>query len=183
MMEEVSRKITLSSILKILVIVLTFNFASNIYADSATYNCCCQYSYCRWYNQSTDEYMSASFEDTICFTFSRPLLDPTYPCTIEEFCEYMLPTGNWEVSYGCFGNCWEYEDSSCTSMYLLGEGDPRLDILRQLRDEVLSQTPEGQEIIRLYYELSPAIVKAMEEDEEFKGEVKEMIDGVLGLIE
>jgi len=43
----------------------------------------------------------------------------------------------------------------------------------------LSQTPEGQEIIRLYYEVSPVLVKAMEEDEGFKQEVKQMIDGFL----
>ena len=40
----------------------------------------------------------------------------------------------------------------------------------------------GQEIIKLYYQLSPMIVKAMEKDEEFKEGVKEMIDGVLGLL-
>ncbi|MCK5186739.1 MAG: hypothetical protein KAR43_06345 [Deltaproteobacteria bacterium] len=51
-----------------------------------------------------------------------------------------------------------------------------------MRDNVLNKTPEGQEIIRLYYQWSPAIVKAMEEDEEFRGEVKEMIDGILPLI-
>ena len=48
--------------------------------------------------------------------------------------------------------------------------------------DVLNKTSEGQELIKLYYEWSPAIVKAMEEDEEFKEEVKEMIDGVLELI-
>ena len=35
---------------------------------------------------------------------------------------------------------------------------------------------------KLYYESSPAIVKAMEEDEAFKKEIKEMIDGVLVLV-
>ncbi len=43
-------------------------------------------------------------------------------------------------------------------------------------------TLEGQKKIKLYYEWSPSIVKAMEEDEEFKEEVKEMVDGVLMLI-
>jgi hypothetical protein len=57
-----------------------------------------------------------------------------------------------------------------------------LRILRKFRDEVLSKTPLGQEIIRLYYEWSPAIAKAMEEDEEFREDVKEMIDAVLGLV-
>ena len=56
------------------------------------------------------------------------------------------------------------------------------EILQYFRDNVLSKTPEGQEIIRLYYEWSPAIVKAMEKDEEFKKDLKEMIDGVLRLI-
>ena len=40
----------------------------------------------------------------------------------------------------------------------------------------------GQEIIRLYYKWSPAIVRAMEEDEKYKEDVKEMLDGVLELI-
>jgi hypothetical protein len=40
--------------------------------------------------------------------------------------------------------------------------------MHTLRDNILSQNPEGQEIIRLYYELSPVIVKAIEEDEELK---------------
>jgi hypothetical protein len=48
---------------------------------------------------------------------------------------------------------------------------------------VLRTTPEGQEIIKLYYQWSPTVVKAMEEDEDFKAQVKEMIDGVLMLIE
>ena len=52
----------------------------------------------------------------------------------------------------------------------------------KLRDDVLSKTPVGQEMISLYYQLSPAMVRAMEEDERFKEEAKEMIDGVLELI-
>lgn len=48
--------------------------------------------------------------------------------------------------------------------------------------EALSETPEGQELTRLYYEWSPAIVKAMEEGEGFMEDVKEMIDGILPLI-
>ena len=47
---------------------------------------------------------------------------------------------------------------------------------------MLSETPEGRELIKLYYQLSPGIVKTMEKDEAFKAEAKEMIDGVLGLI-
>jgi hypothetical protein len=54
--------------------------------------------------------------------------------------------------------------------------------VRDFRDSVLSRTTEGQELIRLYYRLSPAIVEALEGDEEFKEEAKEMIDDILTLI-
>ena len=46
----------------------------------------------------------------------------------------------------------------------------------------MSQTPEGKELIKLYYQWSPVIVRAMENNEEFKEDVREMIDGVLGLV-
>ena len=55
-------------------------------------------------------------------------------------------------------------------------------LLRYIRDNVVRKTPEGQEIIRLYYQLSPMIVKVMKKDEEFKEEVKALIDGILGLV-
>ena len=71
----------------------------------------------------------------------------------------------------------------CLSKEIYGEDSEKVDLLRVIRDNVLSQTPEGQEIIRLYYRLSPMIVKAMKKEEGFKEEVKEMIDGVLGIVE
>lgn len=64
------------------------------------------------------------------------------------------------------------------------EGDEsQLDTIRDFRDNVLAQTPAGQEIIRLYYQLSPAIVRAMVNDEKFKECVREQIDGILPLVE
>ena len=52
------------------------------------------------------------------------------------------------------------------------------DKLRCFRENTLAKTPEGQETIKLYYEWSPAIVRAIEEDEGLK---EEMIDEVLEL--
>jgi hypothetical protein len=70
----------------------------------------------------------------------------------------------------------------CLAEELYGEHSEKTEILRYFRDNKLSKSPEGQELISLYYEWSPAIVEAMEEDEEFKKEVKGIIDGVLWLI-
>ena len=47
---------------------------------------------------------------------------------------------------------------------------------------MLSKTPPGQELNKLFYEWSPAIIKAMVKDDTYKKEVKEMIDGILPLI-
>ena len=70
----------------------------------------------------------------------------------------------------------------CPVEKIYGEYSGKVETLRYFRDNVLNKTKKGQGIIKLYYELSPGIVKAMEEDEEFKEEVKEMIDGILPLI-
>ena len=56
-------------------------------------------------------------------------------------------------------------------------------LLRYFRDEVLESTPEGRELIRLYYWWSPVIVNAMAADTAFKKEVKDAIDGLLPVIE
>jgi hypothetical protein len=71
---------------------------------------------------------------------------------------------------------------SCPSEEIYGEGSEELELLRHFRDTVLNHTQEGKELIKLYYRWSPAIVKTMEEDKEFKENVKEMVDGVLLVI-
>ncbi|MBW2652887.1 MAG: hypothetical protein JRC57_07405 [Deltaproteobacteria bacterium] len=56
------------------------------------------------------------------------------------------------------------------------------ELLRHFQENILRKTPEGQELIKLYYEWSPVIVEVMKEEEEFKAEVKEIINGFLPLI-
>ena len=70
----------------------------------------------------------------------------------------------------------------CPSESLYGEHSSEVNLLRAFRNNALSKTREGRELIKLYYQLSPIIVNAMEADEDFKQEVKEMIDEVLLLI-
>jgi len=71
---------------------------------------------------------------------------------------------------------------NCPAALALGADSNDLDILRKFRDEVLSKTSVGQEMIELYYQLSPAIVKAMREDKKFKVAVQEMIEEILPLL-
>ena len=123
----------------------------------------------------------------------------TTTTTTPEFCDPLIffVCGDTCCEQRCCGDQCCNSDEVCTSsnecvfsifnwlcplVSLYGEGSVEVDLLRDFRDNVLTQTPEGQELIDLYYQWSPAIVQAMEADEEFKEDVKEMVDGVLELI-
>jgi len=71
---------------------------------------------------------------------------------------------------------------TCLSEEIYGEHSSETEFLRYLRDNILSKTPEGREIIRLYYKWSPAVIRSMEKDEKFKEEVKQILDGILQLL-
>lgn len=73
-------------------------------------------------------------------------------------------------------------DDDCFLEDIYGEFSEETKLLRYLRDNVLNSTPEGQEIIKLYYQLSPMIAKVMKKDEGFGEELKTTIDGILILI-
>jgi hypothetical protein len=71
----------------------------------------------------------------------------------------------------------------CPSVLIYGEASDEVQLLRSFRDNILSKTPEGQEIIRLYYWWSPVIAKLIEDDENIKMEIKELIDVLLLMFE
>ena len=70
----------------------------------------------------------------------------------------------------------------CPSTTIFAEDSEEVALLRYFRDNILTQTPEGREIINLYYQLSPIVVEVMKRDEEFKNDVKEMLDQILQMI-
>jgi hypothetical protein len=74
-------------------------------------------------------------------------------------------------------------NAKCPVIKIYGNQSNKTILLGNLRDKVLSNTQEGQELIKLYYQWGPAIVQAMEKDKEFKKEVKEIIDSVLPMVE
>lgn len=71
------------------------------------------------------------------------------------------------------------ENPLCPVTALYGEHSKETALLRNVRDTVLTQTPEGRECIKLYYAWSPVIAQAMADDEALKADVKKLIDGVL----
>jgi hypothetical protein len=73
--------------------------------------------------------------------------------------------------------------SSCPVVQLYGEGSEQVQLLRNFRDTVLTETLEGQQLIKLYYEWSPVLVRVLEQDNGFRAEVREMIDAIVPVLQ
>jgi len=73
-------------------------------------------------------------------------------------------------------------ESDCLATALYGKNSEALVTLRSLRDGMLRQTPEGRELIKLYYLIGPAVVKALRKDEAFKEDLKRMIADIVSTI-
>jgi len=73
--------------------------------------------------------------------------------------------------------------SDCLVVEIYGKHAEETERLRHFRDSVLSKTPEGQELIQLYYQWSPQVVRKMETHKDFMKTVKGLINRVLLLIE
>ena len=100
------------------------------------------------------------------------------------------PSGASCLSMGCHGDdcsgvpiTTTKPATTCPLKEIYGEGSFQVALLRAVRDNFLSQTPEGRELITLYYRWSPVVVRAMEEDEAFKEDLKNMIDRLMPMIE
>jgi hypothetical protein len=71
----------------------------------------------------------------------------------------------------------------CPAELIYGKNSKEVEQLRNFRDNVLSKIPQGQAMIKLYYDWSPAMVKGMKEAAVLKEEVKKAIDGVLLMLQ
>jgi len=68
---------------------------------------------------------------------------------------------------------------SCAVALIYGENAEQTELLREYRDKVLSKTPEGQEIIKTYYKLSPTVTKLLDHNPLLKNRAKAFIDSML----
>lgn len=99
--------------------------------------------------------------------------------------EVMLVPCGEDTDDNGIGDACEYTEPTtlCATEKIYGEHSKQTELLRYIRDNVLNKTIGGREIIRLYYQFSPVLVKAMETDVEFKVKVKTMIDKIFPLID
>ena len=109
-------------------------------------------------------------------------VDPVDDCVAVQYIQSAVKN-NGEIVH-CYSTGSTCKDicGQCPIEQLLGNHSEETELLRCLRDEILSKTPEGQEIIKLYYQWSPALVRAMVGDESFKKEVTDICDWLVPII-
>ena len=71
----------------------------------------------------------------------------------------------------------------CLIGQIYGEHAQETELIRMVRDNLLITTPEGQELIRLYYQWSFILAGTLKDDEIFREDVKAIVDDILPVIE
>jgi hypothetical protein len=105
----------------------------------------------------------------------RISVDGTYLLNYRFYLEGLIPATTSTTSTQFNG--------PCATALLYGDHSDETQLLRFVRDRILSRTPEGRELIKLYYQWSPVIVQTMTADENFKKELKDIIDDLLPLLD
>jgi hypothetical protein len=140
-----------------------------------------------WYAPSGGLYLTQSLP----YTYENGCLYPGISISGHEAAH--LP-GSWRVTvyYGSGRSFNEYftivdstadEPIPCPLSLIYGDDSVQAQVLRNFRDTVLRRTPEGRELIRLYYEWGPALSRAMMADENCKEEAKQLADAMLMMLE
>ena len=71
----------------------------------------------------------------------------------------------------------------CLIEKIYGEHAEETALLRLVRDELLSTTPEGQKLIRLYYQWDAALARVPGDNAAIWEEIKELIDEIVPVFE
>ena len=70
----------------------------------------------------------------------------------------------------------------CLAELLFGEESEEVLLLRHIRDTILKSTPEGQELIQLYYTWNRLLIKAIENDPGLKETLKTVLEQTIEVV-
>lgn len=75
------------------------------------------------------------------------------------------------------------DGGTCAAAAVLGADDAQLDTLRAFRDGVLAKSPVGQQLIKIYYAKSGALIAAFEKNPALKNYAKAALQAVLPVVD
>ena len=170
---------------KILIIVLCVSVALSFTTigwsdddDEIEFQCCCYVKCCYKYKYETDagtwvwaewwgdfsENPQCNKSDIFMEQFCESDLKATWVC-IEGANKIrsmlFFPVRNFHYDRHT-GEC--VLEAECSSEDLLGFDDPRLDILRKFRDEVLEKSEKAKKLVDVYYRYGAVLIDAFDEN-------------------
>ena len=72
--------------------------------------------------------------------------------------------------------------NQCVAETLYGEGSEETELLREYRDKVLSKSATGRQMIKTYYELSPAISEVLQKNDTARASARRVLDSLMPAI-
>ncbi len=127
-------------------------------------------------------YIEASHDKTV-YDLPQDFAEYTELVPSDDFKSFTTKPGKYPISSGYKGTVEpEPEPEPCVASYLLGADDPRLNKLRQYRDEKLATSKAGRDIIKMYYDKSDDIIALCEKNPAAKRSLKLMLESVIPVI-
>ena len=112
----------------------------------------------------------------------RVTVDPVDDCVAVQYIRSGVKNNGQIVHCYATGSSCGDTCEQCLIVQLFGNNSEETEMLRYLRDDILSKTPEGQEITKVYYQWNAAFARAMVDGESFKEEVKGVLDWLVLMI-
>ena len=117
---------------------------------------------------------------TTSYDLPQDLSQVTELVPSEDFQSFAAKEGKYPIKSGYRGTT---PPGLCAASYLLGDDDPKLDILRQFRDEKLAKSTAGKNLIKLYYAKSADIIAICEKDPATKQVLKQLLESAMPALE
>lgn len=131
---------------------------------------------------SAHYYIEASHDQTM-YDLPQDLSQYTELVPGSDFQYFTARRGKYPIKLGWKGDQEpEIDPTPCVASYLLGESDPRLDILRTFRDEKMTAFETGSNMIVLYYEKSDSIIAVCEKNPLLKRSLKLILETIIPVI-
>jgi len=77
----------------------------------------------------------------------------------------------------------QFKESICPVVYLLGKEDPRVNIVRKFRAELLAKSSAGQDIINLYKKYGAALIAIFEKSPVIKDAARKLLGAITPVME
>ncbi len=128
---------------------------------------------------------SQIFADTVCSNRSREGAEEQLKELFPEICPeaFLDPIATYTFIPPTEILCKYGEKDDCSIIDLTSRDDPRLEVFRTFRDEVLSASAAGSKLIELYYDYSIKIIRVFNEYPSLKMHARELLDAAVPAIQ